>query len=359
MSDHFHFDPPSGAPAPEPTGAYPPPPPSGPTPPIGQASPGEPPFGAPSGPSSASPMAPGPVQPSGPGRGTLVAVGVGAAVLAGAGVFGFTQIVGGDDDADTVDRPTVSATLPPGAQAALDEAQQAADRAREDADDLLADVLSSIPPGPGTPSVPAIPHGEPSDRTDADGTDDTGDTGGSNGVGDPGVVITLPDLGQLDRIGACIGIDFGDLLGSLGGLDPKIFDIGELPGQLDDFDEMTPEELAGLDVAELLEEMFAEMNNQLGDPDVGGLPPLSVPFDLDILGELDLGALGDIVTMSPEEIQELIESQLGDLGDLATPTGTLPAIPPMSIPPWSQPPWSIPTDLDPAAVEECLAELAE
>src|SRR5690606_13566764 len=123
------------------------------------------------------------------------------------------------------------------------------------------------------------------------------------------------------------------------------FDLGELPGQLGDLDQMTPEELAELDVADLLEEMFAEINRELGDIDTGDMPSLSVPFDLDIFGELDLGELGEMGTMSPVEIQELVESQLGDLE--AT-IGSLPDVPPM-------PPMSIP--VDPSQIEDCLSDL--
>lgn len=268
-------------------------------------------FGSPSGPPT-QPMPSGPIAPkSSPWK--PAALGFGAAAVLGAGIFGIVQLAG-DDDAPTAELPggTIPAvTLPADLQEQVDDAV-------DDAEDLL----DSVPAVPSIPALPSVPEGEPTDSAVP------GTTPGAT-ESDADVTISIPGGVPLDEISECLGL--GDLLGDL-----DLGDLGSLPtGSIPNFEELTPEELAGLDMAELLEQVFAQIDSEL--------PMGSIPFDMSILDDLDLGNLGDMSEMSPEQIQELIESQLGALG----------SIPPMSIPEMG----SIPT-LDPAELEECFADLA-
>lgn len=274
------------------------------------------PFGAPAGPppEPLSPIAPksSPWKP--------VAIGLGAAAVLGAAVFGVIQLTGDDDQVATQDQlapavtsPTV--TMPPGVEEALD-----------DAEDVLASV--PVPSMPVVPGMPSVPHGEPSDSTPSATA-----VPGSEDVSSEGdVTISIPGDMPFDAISECLGL--GDLLGDLDLSD--LAEMGSVPtGSLPNFEEMSPEELAELDMDDLLAQVFGEMGSQL--------PMGSLPFDLTILEQLDLGELGDFQGMSPEEIEELIEAQLGSLS---------------SIPGMSVPPMSMPTPIDPADLEECLADAA-
>lgn len=296
MSDQPPFDPPTfQPPAPQP--------------------PASSPFGAPAGPPEpTSPIAPksNPWKPA--------AIGFGVAAVLGAAVFGVIQLTGDDDQVATQEPPVPSVTIPdvtmpPGAQEAID-----------DAEDVLASI-PSIPVGPGTPS---IPHGEPSDSAPPASA-----VPGSEDVpSGEDVTISIPDDMSFEAISECLGL--GDLLGGLDLSDlDELAELGSVPmGSLPNFEEMSPEELAALDMDDVLKQVFGQM---------GSLPMGSLPFDLSILEDLELGELGDVAGMSPEEIQELIESQLG----------SLPSVPGMSVPPMS-----MPAPIDPAELQECLARVA-
>ncbi|HWL43840.1 MAG TPA: hypothetical protein VNQ73_12920 [Ilumatobacter sp.] len=279
------------------------------------------------------------VSPASPGGSPWkpAALGFGAAAVVGAGIFGIVKLTGGDDDQVATDNaavPTITVpaiTVPAELQDAIDnataEAEAAAADARSQAEDVLGGVLSSIP------TVPEQGHSDSAVSPTVPGTAVTQTESGG------GVTITIPDDLMLGGLTECLGL--GDLLGGLdlgqlGQLDLGEFgEFGDLPSMsLPDFENMTPEELANLDVNELLEQVLG----QLGEGMPGGLP-----FDFSFLDELDLGTLGEAGSMSPEELQEMIESQLGDLG-------TLTSLPPMSFP-------DIPS-FDPAQLEECFADLA-
>lgn len=306
MSDHPTFDPPTDPPVPA-GPAYSPPTDS-----------------------STEPMPISPISPKGsPWK--PAAIGFGSAAVLGAAIFGIVQLTGDDDHAATdiiatdITAPAVS--VPAEVQAALDEAEQAAADAEAQADQVRDDVLASIPSVPsGEPSGSAAPGSAPADPADPSESD-----------GDADVTLSIPGDVALTELSECLGL--GDLLGAL--------DFGQLgtpsTGSLPNFAELTPEELAELDVDELLEQVFGQIESDL--------PAGSLPFDMSILDQLDLGELGDLGELSPEELQELIESQLGDLT-------TLSSMPTMSLPPISVPALDELPTLDPAQVEECLADVA-
>lgn len=304
MSDHPTFEPPTNPPvppAPHPAAAQP--------------------YSAPTGPPT-EPMPISPISPKGsPWK--PAAIGFGSAAVLGAAIFGIVQLTG-DDDGDAV-APTVSA--PAEVQDALDEAEQAAADAEAQADQVLDDVLGSIP---------SVPGGEPSGSA-APGSVPSGPVDSTESESDADVTLSIPGNVPLEALSECLGL--GDLLGGL--------DLGQLgtppTGSIPNFEELTPEELAELDVDELLEQVFGQIESDL--------PAGSLPFDMSILDQLDLGELGDVSELSPEELQELIESQLGDLT-------TLSSLPTMSLPPISMPALDELSTLDPAQVEECLADIA-
>lgn len=299
MSDQSPFDPPSG-----PSGSMP--------------------FGAPAGP----PTEPMPVSPIAPKSSPWkpAALGFGAAAVLGAGVFGIVQLTGDDDEPPAVATASIPVPSIPGD---LDEQiDEQIDAVNEQIDDVLSSLPVTIPDVPGGPTDSAAPSAS---LPDADADADTD--------GDEPTTITMPELGDLGDLGdlgaitECLGL--GDLLGGID-LD-ELGDLGTLPaGSIPNFEELTPEELAALDVDELLEQIFGEMATEL--------PGGSLPFDPSIIEQLDLGELGDVGALDPEQLQELIESQLGALG-------SLPEMPPMSIPTGSLP-------FDPAELEECLGDLA-
>ena len=272
------------------------------------------PFGAPSGP----PTEPMPVSPVAPKSNPWkpAALGFGAAAVVGAGVFGIVQLTGDDDE------PSAAATISvatPTVPAELGEQIDAAD-------DQVADVDGSLPVTiPELPGVPGLPGGSAAPSSALPDSD-----------ADAPTMISIPGM-ALDEVAECLGL--GDLLGGLD-LDQlgELGELGTLPtGSLPDFTELTPEELAELDVDELLEQMFSEMG--------AGLPGGSLPFDPGMFDQLDLGELGDLAELTPEQLQELIESQVATLGSL--PTMSLPPVSIAGVAP-----------LDPAHVEECLADLA-
>ncbi len=276
----------------------------------------DPPTGQPASPATEA-VAVSPIAPkSNPWK--PAALGFAAAAVLGGGIVGVLALTGGDDEP----RPAVAqaGTVVPGVQEQIDAANQ-----------QLDDVLASIPPVPSMPGIPdvAVPPTTP-------GNEDTS-------AGDSDVTISIPDAAELGAITECLGM--ADLLGELdlGALD--LGELGQLPmGSLPNFSEMSPDELAELDVAELLELMFGEMS--------ADLPGGTLPFDMSILEDLDLGELGEAGTLTPEQLQELIESQLAELGPLPS-MPTMPGMPPMP----SMPAVPGMPMLDPAQVEQCFAEV--
>ena len=279
--------------------------------------PGTTPFGAPSGPPTeqmpVSPIAPksNPWKPA--------ALGFGAAAVVGAGVFGIVQLTGDDDE------PPAAATISVPTPTIPTELDEQIGEQIDSINDQIDDVLSSLPVT--IPEVPGVPGGSvapPSSLPDNDADADA----------DQPTTISIPGM-AIDEVVECLG--FGDLLGGLDlGQLGELSEMGTLPtGSFPNFAELTPEELAELDVDELIEQMFSEMG--------AGLPGGSLPFDPGMFGQLDLGELGDVAELTPEQLQELIESQVATLG-------SLPDMPTMSIP-GVEP-------IDPAQVEECLTHLA-
>lgn len=318
MSDHSSFQPPSGPPS-------------------------EPPFGAPSGtPLDPPGPPPGPVSPISPERSPWkpAALGFGAAVVLGAGVFGVVQLTGDDDTIDTSDLPPI--TVPSEVEQALDDAQNQADQ-------LVEDVLGSVP---SVPAVPVVPHGEPGGQhrdtvappastvaaeTEAD--DGTAPVTTTADVESDGpVTITVPDI-AFGQLGECLGL--GDLFGDFDLDELGDFDLDDLPVfSIPDFSipdlsipGLSEIPLDDLDLGELLEEIFG----QLG----ADLPAGSLPFDPEQFSE-----------MSPAEIEEFFEEQFGDLGELGD-LGEFGSLPPISIPGLP----SLPT-FDPDQLEECFGDLA-
>jgi hypothetical protein len=204
------------------------------------------------------------------------------AALCAAGALVLAGCAGDDDAPDAA--PDVSVELASEAEEALDEAQEAVDQAedeaeqaRDEAEEALDDVLAS---------VPDLPRGEPSDDGDA----------------------ALPSAEQIERLGECFGIDFGEL-------------GGELDEALDDVEDL----------------------------ELGTLPGGSVPFDMSIFEDLE-----ELAEMTPEEIQELVEEELAEL------EGALSSVPEVSIPPISMPEFSVPSlPFDPDELEDCLSDAAD